>query len=865
MSKFKGLTDVEVVQSRKTHGSNELYVRKPTPFWKLFLESFKDTWIIILCVALLLKLILSFVALIYPDFTTPAWFEVISLLAAIIASTGFTSVANYNGEKSFSNLSNEAAKIPVKVYRNGILIETSIDDLVVGDEVLLQSGDLVPFDGEIIDGDCHIDFSSLNGESEEVYRSTKLLDPNDEFPSNKLFRGTNLTSGEVILKATTVGDHTMMGTMNTAIQEDTVESPSKEKMEKLAQYIGYLGYSAAIIYIAIVLGQLLFHNAFASLSNLQIFLHILSIVMFAITIIIMAVPEGLPMMMSMVASMNMRKLLENNVLVKRQTGIETSGYMTVLYSDKTGTITQGVLSVVDIILGDGTLVSTQEFSKNTPKVVKERIFKGIAYNNDSQVVDGEAIGSNATDRALLNYLIKEKEYGVDKDYISQKEQFNSAKKYASVKLKNGITYYKGAPEQLLKTVTKYLDKHGNIQKFTKEINSTLTNVMDNQAKRSMRLLAIVEEIEGEKILLACTSIRDNVRTDIRKTVETLNSAGIRVVMVTGDRKETAMAIATESGIIQSEDDIILTHDELDSLSDDELKEILPKIRVVARALPLDKKRLVSVSQELGEVVGMTGDGVNDSVALKSADVGFAMGDGTRTAQETSDIVILNNSLSSISQAIKYGRTMTHSVKKFIIFQLTVNVSTILMSTISPLFGIEEPFTIIQILWINLIMDTLAALAFGEEPPLDKYMKEKPIARSENILSRYMMSAIGWSSIFITVISLIILNNGFNIHSLLGLNSELEISTFMFTFFIYSIIFNSLNTRSNGFNLFEHISENKKFIYVMGSIAIAQSLIIQFGGQIFNTTTLSLRQYVMALVFSFFIIIFDFIRKAILRK
>ena len=307
------------------------------------------------------------------------------------------------------------------------------------------------------------------------------------------------------------------------------------------------------------------------------------------------------------------------------------------------------------------------------------------------------------------------------------------------------------------------------------------------------------------------------------------------------------------------------------MSDDEVKNILPRLKVVSRALPMDKKRLVNIAQEEKLVCGMTGDGVNDAPALKAADVGFSVGDGTEVAKEASDIVILNNSLSSIEQAVLFGRTMSKSVSKFIIFQLTVNVSTILMAILAPLFGCQEPFTIVQILWINLIMDTLAALAFGEEPALDRYMKEKPVSRVAHILTTYMKSSIGTAAIFITLVCLGIITNVGNIQSLIvpaGVSAEtadMTVRTFMFSFFIYSVIFNSLNTRSTGFNLFEHIGENKKFGIVMGSIAIVQTLIIQFGGEVFSTVPMTLGHFFLALALAFLIIPVDILKKAIVNN
>ena len=546
--------------------------------------------------------------------------------------------------------------------------------------------------------------------------------------------------------------------------------------------------------------------------------------------------------------------------------------MNILFSDKTGTITEGKLSVVDFFLGDGTLYETTDessaadFSSMSEKLLKQ-VIHGIGLNNDANVADGIAVGSNATDRALLDFLINRNLLDFDTNTIAEKEQFNSAKKYASVTTKSGEVYIKGAPEFILDDCHFYLDKDGNKTAFTAADKDKFSAISLEQANRSMRLLAILKKEGVDKILIAVVCIRDNVRDSIKQTVETMNKAGVQVVMVTGDRKETAVAIAKEAGIVTNDTDLVLTHDELENLSDEELKAQLPNMKVVSRALPMDKKRLIEAAQDLDMVCGMTGDGVNDSPALKAADVGFSMGDGTEVAREASDIVILNNSLTSIEKAVLYGRTMSKSVGKFIIFQLTVNVTTIAMSLLSPLFGLKEPFTIIQILWINLIMDTLAALAFGEEPTLERYMNEKPVAKKANILTKYMKSAIGVASIFITLVCLAILKNVAGIQDFItnGTGNFEMVTTFTFTVFIYAIIFNSLNTRSTGLNVFEHISENKKFSIVMISIAIVQSLIIQFGGQVFNTVPMDIEHYIVALAIAVLIIPIDFIRKALTKN
>lgn len=877
MKNFKGLTSAEVQASKNTHGNNRLSSKEANSLLSIFIEAFQDQWILILLAALGLKIIFNFVGMIFPAIGEANWYEAISLIFAILMSTGFSAISQYRNEQKFNTLQEEASKTNAKVYRDGKLKEVLVDNIVKGDQILLQSGDKIPVDGIILEGELKVNQAVLNGESEDAKKlplgDQEEPDSSDLFTELKVFRGTVVTSGEAVMEATQIGDNTVLGSINTSLQEDSKDSPSKEKLNQLAGNIGVLGYSAGGAYsvINLVLGFIALNKA-NNLNGGSIFLLIIETILFAVTIIIMAVPEGLPMMLALVSSMNSGRLLAQNILVRHPDTIETAGYMNILFSDKTGTITEGKLSVVDFFLADGTLYAATgetdapDFDTMTDSLKAEMI-NGIGLNNDAMIADGNAVGSNATDRALLDFLIGRDNLDFDTNSITEKQQFNSATKFASVTTNDGKTYIKGAPEFILNDCYYYLDKDGNKQNFTDNIKSRFQELSLEQANRSMRLLAILNTDGNDKVLIGIVCIRDNVRSSIKQTVETMNRAGVQVVMVTGDRKETAVAIAKEAGIVTGENDLVLTHDELTALSNQELKQKLPFLKVVSRALPMDKKRLIEAAQDLDMVAGMTGDGVNDSPALKSADVGFSMGDGTEVAREASDIVILNNSLTSIEKAVLYGRTMSKSVSKFIIFQLTVNVTTIAMSLLSPLLGLKEPFTIIQILWINLIMDTLAALAFGEEPTLDRYMNEKPVAKKANILTGYMKSAIGVASVFITVVCLAILKNVGGIQDFItnGTGNFEMVTTFTFTVFIYAVIFNSLNTRSNGFNVFEHISENKKFSIVMISIAVVQTLIIQFGGKVFSTVPMDIHHYIVALLIAVMIIPADFIRKALTKK
>lgn len=861
-----GLTTAEAEESKKLYGTNALSVKESETFWQMYKESFNDIWIKVLCLACGIQIVIYILGIFWPHLFHQDLIEVLGVLLAIFLATFVSTFQNYKNNQQFNILQAEASKIQTKVYRNGKIHEIPIDDIVKDDVILLQAGDQVPVDGVLIKGSCTVNQASLNGESRDEDKTTgpegnpENIEKSEDFSDpNWLFRGSVVTSGEVLLKAVVIGDHTVLGGISTALGETSKPAPSAEKMEVLAGQIGKLGViGATLAVIANIVIELLGMSSFEVPTLVAL---AIQNVMLFVSIIIMAVPEGLPLMSALVSSMNSGRMLKENILVRHSDSIETAGYMNRLFSDKTGTITEGVLSVVDWIDGQGQLID--DLSKSNADFKKE-LLKGIGLNNDAIESDGKAVGSNATDRALMNYLIGLQEEGVNRTEIIEKVPFNSQQKFSEVILQD-CSYLKGAPDFFIDKCKYRLNQDGTIVPLTEDDLAAIKSAMSAQMARSMRLLLVMKKQSGydAPIYLGIVCIRDNVRSDVRQTVAKMNKAGCAVVMVTGDNAETATAIAREAGILNTPEDLVLTSDELAALDDTELKKIMKHLRVVSRAKPMDKKRLVDNAQELNYVVGMTGDGVNDSPALKAADVGFSMGDGTSVAKEASDIVIVNNSLTSIANAVKYGRTMTKSVQKFIIFQLTVNVATILMNVIAPFLGFPEPFTIVQILWINLIMDTLAALAFGEEPALERYMDEKPISRKAPVLTSYMKESIGTAAIYITLAAaLMLLPVSRKFLVAIGLNNEQEVRTFIFTFFIYAVIFNSLNTRTTGFNLFEHITENKKFMIVMTLIFVLQTVLIYAAGAIFNTVPIPASALFTAMGLGALIIPVDLIKKLV---
>ena len=868
---MRGLSDSQVNKSKQDFGTNALAKKETESLWSMFIGAFDDIWIKVLCAALVMKIVISVIGVFVPALAGENdVVEIISIVLAIALATGFSTLSEYRNSSRSEALQEEYNKTYAKVMRNGKLVNILTSEIVKGDTILVQAGDKVPTDCVLFEGHIKVSQAALNGESRDENKTAAdnldEAESTDYASANKVFMGSVVTSGEGYMVATVIGDASELGKINKALTDDNEEDERKDtsslKLEVVAAGIGKLGVSAAAIagVLDVVLNLI---RTDEPITVVYVLLLVAEAVMLMASIVIMAVPEGLPMMNSLVQSMNTESMYKKNILVSHKAAFSDSAYMNVLFSDKTGTITQGNLSLVEFITGDG---------KIAEHIPSQEFIEAITLNNLAKVSEGKPIGSNNMDRALLGYAL---EHGYDDskndpDKVADISGFDSEKKCATVTLKNGLVYWKGATENIIDKVTHYMLPSGEEKEFTAADKKAVEDQMLAQAKRTMKLLSVAKIADGKTVLMAVLCLRDNVRTDAVETVEILNNAGIQVVMVTGDAEETAVAIAKEAGILKDEqNDVVLTHEELEQMSDEELKKKLPNLRVVSRAKPLDKKRLVSISQQLDNVCGMTGDGVNDAPALKQADIGFAMGDGTAVAQEAGDVVILNNSLTSIKDCVLNSRTMSKSVGKFLIFQLTVNISTLLMNIIAPILGWTEPFSIVQILWINLIMDTLAAMAFGGEPILDRYMNEKPALRKDNILTTYIKSAIGTSSVFITLGSILILENIGGITDFVTpagcADPELYEKTFMFAFFIYSIIFNSLNTRSERFNVFEHIEENKNFIIVMGVIFILQTIIIEIGGQVFSTTTLNAKALFVSMLLAVLIIPVDMVRKAIVSK
>ena len=866
---LKGLTSKQVEESRQKNGTNALTQIPPDPLWKKILEGFKDPMIMILLVALAVQVVLFFMG-------QAEWYEPVGVLIAILIANGVASVSENKQEgKASARKAEEEAKEMAKVVRDGKLEEIHVNDVVVGDIIYLQAGDKIPADGEIVDGECKVDQAALNGETEEAEKvpaNGEAYDIKDLLNKHYAYRGTVVCGGEAYLEVKVVGDKTLFGELALEVQEETRQTPLQVKLAKLAKQISTFGYIGAI---AIIVGVFISSAVRGQLPDTGIgwLKFAMNAITVAVTIIVCAVPEGLPMLTSILLSFQSMKMAKDNVLVRKINGLETAGSLSLLFSDKTGTITEGRLSVVELITGNVT--KYDKFEKLCPELQLD-IITGIGLNNSSQASDGQVIGGNSTDRALMTFLVDSKAEGkMNKDEVRAFNAFNSTKKMSSVTIcRDGsfCTYVKGAPERIVDRCTHYIDENGNKKELIEK--GVVMQYIDEQAARSMRLLGVAkrdgESDEGDLTLVCVLCIRDNVRKEAVAAIKEVQDAGIQVVMVTGDRKETAVAIAKDAGLLRNPEDVALTSQEMGEKTDEELKAIIPRLRVVARALPTDKSRLVRCAQELDYVVGMTGDGVNDSPALKKADVGFAMGSGTEVAKEAGDITILDDNFSSIAKAILYGRTMFKGIRKFLIFQLTVNVAAVLTCFIGSLFGVEgeQMMTVVQLLVVNLAMDTLAAIAFGSEPALKEYMKDKPIPRQESIVSKKMFFQFVISGLYLTLVCLAIRFFICDHQSIFGIEKTGEdlytyLRSALFATFMMGITFNGFNARTEHMNVFENLGRNKTFLIVMGGLLLVQFVFVTFGGAPLSVEALNAKTWLVCIVLAFLVIPIDMIRKAIM--
>lgn len=857
---IKGLTSAEVKTSLELHGDNSLKREKKKGFFQKFVENLSDPIIRILMIALGIQIIFTF--------GNCNFVEIGGIVAAILLSTTVSTASEYRSERAFEKLEADGNNSLVSVLRDDSIIRIPVANIVVGDIVYLFTGEKIQADGRIISGKISVDQSALNGESVECIKSTGDDDGWDLTSKSRVFRGSVITDGNAIMRVERVGGATYYGMVAKDVQTETRVSPLKLRLSNLATQISKIGYVvAAIVGITFLFNSFVLSNNFeaeriiASITDLKnVFSILLRALTLMITVVVVAAPEGLPMMITVVLSANMKNMLADSILVKKLIGIETAGSMNILFTDKTGTITYGRPQCEKIVTASDSYKSLSALKKSGK--IFDLLNLSAKYNTDVVSMNGELNGGNATDRSIFEFF---SEISAPEYRVVSKLPFSSERKISTVTLKNGISLIKGAAELILGASKYAVNENGERVLFdSKKVYREYYDAVG----RGERVIGVAT-YDGKSVedltFIALIIMKDKIRAGVSEAVKAVTRAGIQTVMITGDGKETASAIAAECGILNTRaGHTVVTSEELHRMSDEEIKEILPKIRVVSRALPQDKTRLVRLAGELNLVVGMTGDGINDAPSLKLADVGFAMGSGTDIAKSASDIVILDNSFTAISKTILYGRTIFKSIRKFITFQLMMNLAACGVSLIGQFIGIDTPITIIQMLWVNIIMDTLGGLAFAGEPALDYYMHEKPKRRDEPILSRDVLHQIFVSGAYTLLICIVFLTS----HAIRDIYrvsvSPDKFYTAFYALFIFAGIFNCFTARCERLWILSNIGKNKPFILIMLLISTIQICMIYFGGAVFRCVPLLLPELSFVILLASTVIPFDMMRRLVYK-
>ena len=865
----RGLSAAEVLRSREEHGANILSQTKKRGFLAHFFSNLGDPVIRILLGALVVNLFFVF--------RGGDVLETVGIAVSVFLATFISTVSERGSEAAFSRLSELYGQRSFRVRRDGTVCEVSIDEIVVGDVILVGAGEQIPADAYVISGQFSVDQSSMTGENREIEKKPSADRARTPSAKSAVFRGSTVLSGEGELCVFAVGDATFLGQISEEVQMDKRESPLKVRLGKLAKQISRLGYGAAILVaLAYLFNTLVIDSSFHmplillklrdSAYVLQTLLHAF---MLGLTVIVVAVPEGLPMMIAVVLSANIRRMVRDQVLVRKPAGIEAAGSMNLLFTDKTGTLTEGKMSVGRILLGDGTEYGTVAQLTSRSPFVGSRYALSCALNGGATLVDGKALGGNATERALLESVGDTAH--AQGCRVRARMPFDSARKISAVAIegRTNTVLVKGAPERLLPTVRYAYTADGRIVPFAPFADTVWRRIGAwTGAGERVLLLCEGERMEngdfGALSLICAVSLFDRIRPEARAAARELHGAGIGIVMITGDNRDTAASIARDCDILTRERDVVLTGEELAALSDERVRALLPRLAVIARALPSDKSRLVRLAQEEGLVVGMTGDGINDAPALKRADIGFAMGSGTQVAKDAGDIIILDNNLSSIAKAVLYGRTIFKSIRKFITLQLTMNFCAVGVSMIGPFVGIDAPVTVVQMLWINIIMDTLGGLAFAGEAPLPSYMREKPKRRDEPILNRYMVNQILFLGGFTVCLCLaFLLHPHFTSHFRVAQDKIYRLTAF-FALFIFTSVWNCFHARTDRFRLFAGLGKNRLFLCIMTAVLAVQILFVYLGGDVLRTAPLTFSELWYTFSVSLLVIPAEAIRKLLRR-
>mgnify|MGYP004567261003 FL=1 len=862
---MNGLSSKEVLKSRELHGSNKLPEPKLDKWYDFAKEALSEKITMILIAIAVLQLFLGVMGVM--DLSDPIMILVVlAIVTCIAVKTGL------GVQKSAAELRAKTSVRYCDVIRDGKVQTINKDELVVGDLVCVGMGQEIFADGYLIEGKISVNNAAINGETKECKKTPiegyvhKKTTSTDAYTNqNCLFAGTTVMSGEGKMIVTDVGVNTVNG--DTLVKMQTLEAPKTAldiALDNLSDFISKWGTIAAVITFAVLtisgIAQVGFGEYFSG-GVLNIIQKIAQNFSVALTIIVAAVPEGLPLIVKLVTKQNVKTMEKFNILAKNPGKIPELAYVDIICTDKTGTLTTGIMTPKKIIDGFG-----NDVNKNS--VLWNNIKANISLNN-SATFDSEnnITGGNSIDRAVLNLVNPETYVDIQEKYpVKLKQVFNSSNKYSAFTTKDGVTYYKGAPEKLIEHCTKVMNSSGEIVENSDK--DALSNAITAMTSNAMRCIAVTmadddlveNEVPNGMTFLGIIGVVDPVRDEVPSAVKTAHKAGIQVIEITGDCIETAVAVATECGIYKNED-LALTNDEFEAMSDDEVKSIIPRLRVISRCSPNTKLRLVTLAQEIGKSVAMTGDGVNDSPALKRADVGFGMQGGSDVAKEASDIVLTDDNFASVVKAVELGRTFMHNIMMFLEFQLPINISLLILSVIYPMIATGALLASVQILIVNIIMDSLNSLSFGGEPPKDEYMTEKPIKKGSGLFIRGAKKRIAISTVaFIVLYGIITFSPIANMFA-----TDTEAMTARFALLCFMAVFNGFNIRTEHINLFNGIGKNKLFSAIAIGIFVMTFALCNFAENLVKVTALDFKHWVVVVILAFMVIPIDLIRKIIEKK
>lgn len=868
---FNGLKSSEVEVSRTTYGSNKLPEPELKKWYHFAKEALTEPITMILIIIALFQLVLGAMGVMSLS-------EPVMIIVVLAIVTGIAIKTGLGVQKSAAELRAKTAVRYCDVVRDGNVQTINKDDLVVGDLVLLRTGQEIFADGFIVDGEISVNNAAINGETKECrkipsanYKHVKTTSTTAYTDQCSLFAGTVIMSGEGKMIVTDVGVNTVNG--DTLVKMQTLEPPKTAldiALDHLCDFISKWGtIAAALAFVIMTITGILNAGSLSQYflgSILESIQKVAQNVSNALTIIVAAVPEGLPLIVKLVTKQNVSTMEKFNILAKNTGKIPELAYVNLICTDKTGTLTTGEMTSTVMINGNCQDIFNKESSLN------ELIDLNICINN-SAVFDsnGNITGGNSIDRAVLDMLSPEDAQKIQNKAIMKKRvPFSSENKFSAVTLNNGandFTVYKGAPEKLIEKCKFYLDNDGIVTELTEEKRKALKSHIKGLTEKAMRCIALTisdktdDDLPDEMNLLGVIGVVDPVRNEVPEAVKIAHKAGIQVIEITGDCMETAKAVAMEAGIYKP-GDLAVTNDEFEAMSDVKVKEIIPQLRVISRCSPNTKLRLVTLAQEIGMSVAMTGDGVNDAPALKKADVGFGMQDGSDVAKEAADIVLTDNNFASVVKAVELGRTFMHNIMMFLEFQLPINISLLILSMVFPIIsGGSALLAAVQILIVNIIMDSLNSLSFGGEPPKEEYMNEEPIMKGSGLFIRGAKGRIALSSIvFIALFGVITFGPVGNMFA-----TKLSAMTARFALLCLMAVFNGFTIRTDSMNLFKGIKNNKLFVYIALGIFTMAVVLCNFVGNLVQTTPMDVKQWIVVLVTAFMVVPVDWIRKAICKK